>query len=125
VYLNTSAYIPGEHMYLYFLMEEFDALGEEKGYSVVLWLDPPASIAIVKRVIGNEVLGSYDYNTNFSERQHITITRTQEGHFNIFVNGSLVIEAMDNELTESKYFGFDTPGTHSFDNITVDAEIAI
>jgi hypothetical protein len=126
VFVNTSSYLSGEHMYLYFLMEELGSLGEEKGYYLALWVDPPASILFGKRIGAPfTILGVYEYSKIFTNYQHIDITRNIEGHFNIFVNSSLIIEGLDNEITTSNQFGFDTPGGHGLDNISVSNEIMI
>lgn len=70
-------------------------------------------------------LGEYNYPNSLSNLQNIDITRDITGHFNIFVNNSLIIEAMDTEFKTSNYFGFDTPGGHALDNITVNDEIVL
>jgi hypothetical protein len=129
VCINQSDLISGEHMYIYFLTEIFGVLGEEKGYFLTLipnpsWMVHPVSIILGSRTgLPSKTLGESAYAGKLSERQHFDITRNTDGHFNVFVNGSLIIEIMDNEYTVGNYFGFDSQGGHGLDNITVNNDI--
>ncbi|MHA2307307.1 MAG: COG1470 family protein [Candidatus Hodarchaeales archaeon] len=131
VLINMSSYIYGESMYIYFLMESLESLGDEIGYYLRLIADPswmvwPTSFTFGSRTaISTKSLGESSYAGKLAQKQHIDITRSIDGHFNVFVDETLIIEAMDNEYTTSNYFGFHTQAGHGLDNITVDNEIKI
>ncbi len=131
VYINQTGLISGEHMYVYFCTEAFGNLGEEKGYYLTLipdssWMVTPSSLILGSREgFPSKVLGVWGYTGKLPEYLYIDITRDLNGHFNVYVDGTLIIEAMDTEYTVGNYFGFDSQGGHGLDNITVNNEVII
>jgi hypothetical protein len=117
--LNTSS-LTEEHLNVFFMSSIFSNSNQD-GYYLTTWIDPPSRYIFSK--LKNDVnteLGVYDYSTGLSRFQHIDITRDHDGHFNIFVNASLIIEAFDDSLTTSTYFGFHSLGSHAFDDVYID-----
>ena len=52
---------------------------------------------------------------------HIEITRNRQGDFEVSLNDETIIEAIDNEINESTYFGFNSHvGDTGIDNITIE-----
>ncbi len=131
VYVNQSNLISGEHMYIYFCTETLGNLGEEKGYFLTLipdssWMIDPSSIILGSRTgVPSVTLGEWAETGKLAEYLHIDVTRDKNGHFNVYVDGNLIIEAMDNEHTIGNYFGFDSTGGHGLDNITVNDEMIL
>ncbi len=52
--------------------------------------------------------------------QHIKIARTPSGHMSVFVNGTLILEATDNEISTSECFRIILGYDYAIDNIVVD-----
>lgn len=51
---------------------------------------------------------------------HIKIARTASGHMSVFVNGTLIVEATDNEISTSDCFRIILGYDYAIDNIVVD-----
>ncbi|MHA1576456.1 MAG: hypothetical protein ACTSU3_03770 [Candidatus Thorarchaeota archaeon] len=64
---------------------------------------------------------------NPSGWHHTVITRTDNGHFCVYVDDSLMIQTIDNGITSSEYFGFsfEEDTECGFDNITVSNSLDI
>jgi hypothetical protein len=56
---------------------------------------------------------------------HIKITRTAAGQMSVYVNGTLVVETTDNEVSTSECFKMILGYDYAIDNIVVDDEILI
>ncbi len=51
--------------------------------------------------------------------QQFAITRTVNGQMAVFLNSSLILSAVDNDITSTEYFGFYTWDDWAFDNVYV------
>ncbi|MGD9381835.1 MAG: hypothetical protein PVI03_05265, partial [Candidatus Thorarchaeota archaeon] len=52
--------------------------------------------------------------------QHIRVTRSADGHMIAYVNGTLMVEATDTEITSSESFRIIICYDYAIDNIVVD-----
>ncbi|MHA2107085.1 MAG: hypothetical protein ACW99R_05200, partial [Candidatus Hodarchaeales archaeon] len=124
--INTTSISLMEHLYIQFLVIVFDFENEDS-YELTVWLDArmgTPGFILIKRTNGvMTTLGEYEVSSGLSNFQDIDITRDTNGNFNVFVNGSLVIEATDTTWTTSLYFRFVSMGENAIDNITVDDEV--
>ena len=78
------------------------------------------------RSIGAEWIEYRYVLVNYDHWYHIDITRDNQGQFYVFLDGSVVIWAKDNNITTSNYFTFGySKGNYAIDNITVSDEITI
>ncbi len=57
--------------------------------------------------------------TNVGVLQHFAITRSADGQMAVYLNSSLILNAVDNDITTSEYFGFYTWDDWAFDNVFV------
>ncbi|MFW9850735.1 MAG: hypothetical protein ACFFF4_16535 [Candidatus Thorarchaeota archaeon] len=73
----------------------------------------------------NTVLAFYDTPVPVGGWQHIDVTRTAAGMFSVYLNGSLVMQVGDNDITTSDMFTLSPNKWHMIDNIVVDDEITI
>ena len=80
-------------------------------------------ISLTKRVgppPSTTTLGSYDLTPAVMESIHIEVTRDKKGHFNVYYDTALIIEATDNDITTSDHFVFRSyVGDTGLDNITI------
>jgi hypothetical protein len=56
---------------------------------------------------------------------HLAITRTEAGQMKVFLNGTLILEATDNEFTTPEYFSIEIEYDYAVDNVTVYDSIEI
>jgi hypothetical protein len=126
VYIDSSSISIMEHMYIQFLMLEY-GFENEDSYELSIWLDTrigSPGFTLLKRVAGTmTILGEYEVSNGLSSFQHIDITRDLNGNFDIFINGTILIEAVDTTWTTSLYFRFASMGGNALDNISVDNEV--
>ncbi len=125
-----------EHFYVYFAVGDLDnypfeiysydlaiALARDQAWAWYLDQEAQSGFVLVKRngtafVDWNE-LGSYSLFEPLSGRYHIDITRDTEGQFKVYIDGALVIEAVDNEMSDFSLFGLIGEPEHAIDNIVV------
>ena len=50
---------------------------------------------------------------------HFAITRTSDGHMSVYMNSTLILDAIDTDLNSTEYFGFYTWDDWAFDNVAV------
>jgi hypothetical protein len=127
-----------EHFYIYFMTDDwwgptpypFDI----QGYDLVFVMaagqawsweipDSQAGFVLAKRNGGPPLnwvgLDSYAVGPIIpSGNYKVVITRTLSGVFNVYINGEHVLNAQDNEISESTYFIITGPGP-SIDNIKI------
>jgi hypothetical protein len=130
VFLNQSNYLSLSSIEIYFLADEIYGYSAEWAYVLEILVDPdpgwPMEDFRLRGFTPDPVeLGIYSHPEGLAQHQHIDITRDTNGHFNVFVNGTLIIEGIDNELTSARYFVFESLSSHGLDNITVNNEITI
>ncbi len=76
----------------------------------------------------NTVLSSYDGMEGEDLRgtlHRIAITRTSAGQMSVYLNGSLILQGSDNEVSTSEYFYIRLTWDFAIDNITVDNDVLI
>jgi hypothetical protein len=103
----------------------FDGLSDVPctGYSLDIINFPGGSsnIELTKSVGGTETtLGSYNLSPPFNKPIHFNITRDQQGHFKVYYDTELIIQATDNDINTSFIFTWNSfIGDTGLDNITV------
>jgi hypothetical protein len=70
-------------------------------------------------------LDSYDGLEGELTTHHFWVTRTSAGEMNVYVNGTLVMQAVNNEVDFSTYFHFATDRDTAIDNIEIDDEVLL
>ena len=103
------------------------------GYALAFYhgdFGPSPSIELLKlHQIGGRftptILDSYQFLSEITMPIHIEVNRNLEGRFEVKLDSSVILEATDNEFTESQKFGFTTwVGYTGIDNIIVDTEFS-
>ncbi|MHA1939427.1 MAG: hypothetical protein ACXABV_09940 [Candidatus Thorarchaeota archaeon] len=65
----------------------------------------------------------YDEYFPFSGWHHIDVSRNTTGYFSVYLNGSLVLQGVDTELTTSELFVVSLSDWNMIDNVAVDEPI--
>ncbi|MFX0051531.1 MAG: hypothetical protein ACFE8U_09600 [Candidatus Hermodarchaeota archaeon] len=97
----------------------------ENGYGFTQWYD---GFELNKWNDGEYISFCYDNSFDFENTfnwHHIDITRDSSGKFNVFVNGTLLLQAIDSTHQSSENFIFNSKWNHAIDNITVDDTINV
>lgn len=85
-------------------------------------------ISLTKRVgppPSTTTLETYDLTPAVMESIHIEVTRDRKGHFKVYYDAALIIEATDNDITTSDHFVFRSyVGDTGIDNITINDAIS-
>ncbi|MHA2095462.1 MAG: COG1470 family protein, partial [Candidatus Hodarchaeales archaeon] len=140
--LNTTTIISTEYCSVYFAMKTLlwgqDGIYTEHGYYLTISPDlsefmhtfsPGFQLVYQHPEVTEKPLGDYGglhiLPNGLPTVFHIDITRDTDGHFNLFMNGTLIVEAMDNTETTSTVFGFQSEDGYALDNITIDDSIVI
>jgi len=94
-------------------------ISEEQSYVYYLekWFDD-------RKTNLDDYIGERFYSTK-GVFQHIDITRESNGLMSIYVNSTLILQAVDTDITNTSYFGFYTWDDWSFDNLYVYDSIEI
>jgi hypothetical protein len=137
VQINRTSYIFPETIDICFLMESYEQLENDpknKGYYLGLMVDARnyprnkynVHLVLIEGMLAGKFLGSFLFpSERLNTNHHIDITRNTNGHFNVLMDGTLIIEGMDDESIQGNYFGFNTHGGQGLDNITVNNEITV
>jgi hypothetical protein len=117
-----------EHFYVSFITSDWTFLPEDdvpfrnEGYDIGIWTNSDTFV-LYKKTVTDEtplVLGTYSARSSISNNwQHIDVTREIDGCIQVFINGSLAIEALDTEIGSSNYFMFISEADPIIDNIYV------
>jgi hypothetical protein len=100
-------------------------LSIENGYGFTQWYDGfELNNWIDYEYISFCYDNSFDFQNTFNWH-HIDITRDISGKFNVFVNGTLILQAIDSTHQSSENFIFNSKWNHAIDNITVDDTINV
>ncbi|MHA2168826.1 MAG: transcriptional regulator [Candidatus Kariarchaeaceae archaeon] len=101
-------------------------------YGYYLWLNPGNAGVIqgiqLQKHSGTALdvnVGTYTALEGLEGWHSLDITRTINGQFKIFVDGELVIEETDTDITESTKFCFGLDGDSAFDNVRISDSIDI
>jgi hypothetical protein len=103
-----------EHFYVYFAVGDLEnypfeiysydlamVLARDQAWAWYLDQEAQSGFVLVKRngtaFVDWNALGSYSLFEPLSGRYHIDITRDTNGHFKVYIDGALIIEAVDNE----------------------------
>ena len=125
-----------EHFYVYFAVGELDnypfevysydlaiVIEKDQAWGWFLDRDALSGFVLIKRngtaFMDWHGLGSHSLFEPLSGWYHIDITRNTDGHFKVYLDGALVIEAKDNELSDPSFFALIGEPEHAIDNIVV------
>lgn len=139
VKVNTTSIATVEVFDVYLAIEEWRTKEDQDGYILTISPDPSGGAFGIKTPgfylryesleISEIILGEYAglevYPNGLPDVFHVDVTRNMDGHFNLFVDGTLKLEAMDNTQTSSNVFGFRASDGYAFDNISIDDSIVI
>ncbi|MFX0172710.1 MAG: hypothetical protein ACFE9L_12405 [Candidatus Hodarchaeota archaeon] len=127
IYLNETE---GEYFYIHFIATDAIIHDELPStcYSIVINF-APLGYHLWKTTHKDShesvILGLTEYPPN-PGWNHIDVTRNTDGQFYVYVNNSLIIGALDNEIQTSNQFIYGViRGSHPMDNIVVKDEITI
>jgi hypothetical protein len=74
---------------------------------------------------GSNVIGDYIFNSGISSWQHIDVTRNVDGRTCLYLNGTLLIDVVDQAVIKSWFFEYLPYGVAAIDNIVVSNTIDI
>ncbi|MHA2033016.1 MAG: hypothetical protein ACW99Q_26910, partial [Candidatus Kariarchaeaceae archaeon] len=101
-------------------------------YSYYLWLNPGNAGVIqgiqLQKHSGTTLdvnVGTYTALEGLEGWHSLDVTRTINGQFKIFIDGELVIEETDTDVTESTKFCFGLDGDSAFDNVRISDSVDI
>lgn len=99
-------------------------ISTSSGYKYVYYLDKK----LESGEGGIETLDSYEglEGADFTGTLHrLAITRTEAGQMKVFLNGTLILEATNNEFATPEYFSIEMEFDYAVDNVTVYDSIEI
>jgi hypothetical protein len=130
-----------EHFYVYFALGSLEVgsmdaypyeiysydlaivLARDQAWAWYLDQEAQSGFVLVKRngtaFMDWNPLGGYSLFESLSGKYHIDITRDTDGQFKVYLDGALMIEAVDDELSDFSLFGLIGEPEFAIDNIVV------
>lgn len=126
VYITDT---PGHHFYVWFMINDWASFPlSAYGYDIALFR---REYALWKRAGdlawgGTIVLDSVRIGLDqVYGWKHIDVTRDADGQFFVYINGTLLLEKVDTEITTSTHFRFGTEAGPALDNVVVSNTVDI